>query len=512
MAQCDAGSVAAGRRYRKTGSVFALILVWMVAGCALDGIKMDGLFGPTEHTDLDAMAADVAVWVDGELMARNGENGSRAIHMDRQSMVDAVTHRPRTLTRDLQTALEKALRHTKLDLVSADASQAVGVLRANYLPEGEKVRFTVWVDFRQTASGADEEEKARKRERSWLVPVTGLAPGVLEEGLETVALDLAAALTKNITGRRIHVETIVEQRYRFASPYSRRLTHLLHGALERQGNKNRLVPEGPLVRRVANSRALIQAAERIRALPVMDASLVGADVTLSGTYSIRQGEVLLVLRLLDSAGKTLSQVEHRTPYDPDDGVADHPKARRLAMLADDYAQGATTRIRIGATRGGVHPLYLRGERVRFLLKGQEPLHILLYSMDSHGSVTPLLPIRGSRPALLDPRLIRAVPGDTDGWAIEAAPPFGIDVIKVFASPKPITPPKFDPSRPSLAFTADGARRLPNRPKIQAKLAGQRTIHPLDLVDWFRGRAKRQRVALYEESLLLETMESDSLHP
>lgn len=99
--------------------------------------------------------------------------------------------------------------------------------------------------------------------------------------------------------------------------------------------------------------------------------------------------------------------------------------------------------------------------------------------------------------------IHAVPGEHERWEIVVEPPFGTDVVKLFASERPLPVPSITDKVAARSFS-DGTRTLVRRKAIQQELATQKAINGFDLVDYYKGIAANFGVMLYEDSLFVQT--------
>ena len=104
---------------------------------------------------------------------------------------------------------------------------------------------------------------------------------------------------------------------------------------------------------------------------------------------------------------------------------------------------------------------------------------------------------------LQPGVVHQVPADHDDWEILVEPPFGTDLVKLFASERMLPVPYLSDKVTAKSFS-EGARSLVRRDVIQQELATHKTINGLDLVDYFKGAAAQQGTVLYEDSLFVQT--------
>ena len=117
----------------------------------------------------------------------------------------------------------------------------------------------------------------------------------------------------------------------------------------------------------------------------------------------------------------------------------------------------------------------------------------------------LYPYEGDSSRLLMPNNLYTLPAEEDDWEIVVEKPFGLDIVKVFASDKQLPVPSFDANIASRSFEGS-TRALRQRKKAQADLSQQKIINHLDLVDFYKGVSQSLNAHLYEDSIFVETKE------
>jgi len=131
------------------------------------------------------------------------------------------------------------------------------------------------------------------------------------------------------------------------------------------------------------------------------------------------------------------------------------------------------------------------------------LYVYLYGINAKNEISQLYPGPGQQQTPLRVGVIHTVPDDRDSWEIMVEPPYGTDVVKLFASERPLPVPVISDTVVARSF-ADGTRSLVPRDLLQQQLAVQKVINGLDLVDYFKGVAGQQGLMLYEDSLFVQT--------
>ncbi len=131
------------------------------------------------------------------------------------------------------------------------------------------------------------------------------------------------------------------------------------------------------------------------------------------------------------------------------------------LAAGDPDAGFEARVADG--NGGA---YRVGDPIHFELSTREPMHALLFYLDSYGVAT-LFFVRGTGPSgALEPGRRISVPTPDDGFSLEVSPPVGRESLVFVATPTPLDPEVFgleagarisDPADPERATAL--ARRL-----------------------------------------------------
>lgn len=178
-------------------------------------------------------------------------------------------------------------------------------------------------------------------------------------------------------------------------------------------------------------------------------------------------------------------------------------AGTLAMVADVAGQGSQKLVKLNTTKGDRFQVYRAGEKVQFLIQVARPLYVYLYGINTKNEVTLLYPGPDQRARALPSGTIHAVPGDHESWEIVVGPPFGTDVVKLFASEAPLPVPTISDKTTAKSFSG-GTRTLVQRPVVQRQLALQKVINGFDLVDYYKGSAAALGLTLYEDSLFVQT--------
>ena len=181
----------------------------------------------------------------------------------------------------------------------------------------------------------------------------------------------------------------------------------------------------------------------------------------------------------------------------------NPVTGGLSVVADISGQMEQRMVKLNTTKGDRHQVYRAGENLQFLIQTAKPLFVYLFAINEDKQVVRLYPGPFKIQQSLEPGVVHQVPDDRDDWEIVVEPPFGTDVVKLFASDRMLRVPYLSDKVAAKSFS-QGTRSLVRRDLIQQELSAQKTIHGLDLVDYFKGVAAQQGAALYEDSLFVQT--------
>jgi len=173
------------------------------------------------------------------------------------------------------------------------------------------------------------------------------------------------------------------------------------------------------------------------------------------------------------------------------------------MVADVAGQGTQQQVKLNTTKGDRFQVYRAGEKVQFLIQVARPLYVYLYGINTKNEVSLLYPGPGQQEHPLQSGVIHTVPGEHESWEVLVEPPFGTDVVKLFASEQPLPVPVITDKITARSFS-DGTRTLVRRKATQRQLATQKAINGFDLVDYYKGVAANIGVMLFEDSLFVQT--------
>lgn len=445
-------------------------------------------FWASEPTSLKDLAIGLAV----ELKERSG--GEKKLYLDKVNVRDSLSGESSNLSALLVNELESALSANGFSFVDfmEQADQVVGV---RYQRDGD--RFRVFVKY------CPSKDNSSCKTLSATLPYSQLPKESFSESLDGSLKRLVQKVSGGKSGLKVFINPVVERRGRYASEFSEYVTARTRSLLM-NSQRFEVLEEQPVVRSLSNSRGLAARAKEIKNLETSAAQYSGADAVLEGYYLEGTGQVTVAMTLKDLKGMLLGSADETIarsmiPYSTANQVAG-----RLASVVDVAGQVSQQMVKLNTTKGDRFQVYRAGEKVQFLIQVARPLYVYLYGINAKNEVSQLYPGPGQPQVPLLAGGIHTVPDDQDGWEIVVAPPFGTDVVKLFASEHPLFVPVISDKVTARSFTDDGIRSPVRRDLIQKQLAGQKVINGFDLVDYFKGVAEQQGVMLYEDSLFVQT--------
>ncbi len=461
--------------------VMALVVTMLVAG------RPAQAFWSSEPASLKELAAGVA----SELKAK--ASGAKKLYLDKVNVKDAVSGKTANLSAFLVNELEGALSAAGFSF-SDFMEQADLALGATYQQDGVDLR--VFVKYCPARDGSSCKSLAA------LLPISRLPKDSFRETLENKVDRLMRRVTSAQRGLKVFVSPVVERRGRYASEFSEYLTAKARSYLV-NSQQFEVLEEQLVTRSLSNTRGLIAKARQVQNLDTSAALFSGADAVLEGYYLEGAGRVTVAMTLKNLQGMVLGSAEETIdrqliPYSTANAVAG-----ALSMVADVAGQGSQQMVKLNTTKGDRLQVYRAGEKVQFLIQVSQPLYVYLYGINAKNEVTQLYPGPGQQEAPLASGRIHTIPGERDNWEIVVEPPFGTDVVKLFACARPLPIPVISATIASRSF-AEGTRSLVRRDLIQQQLARQKTINGFDLVDFYKGVAGRAGLVLYEDSLFVQT--------
>lgn len=444
-------------------------------------------FWSSDPASLKELSQGVAT----ELQERSG--GAKRLYLDKANLKDAVSGETSNLSAFLANELESALSAAGFSF-SDFMEQADLSIGASYQRDGDRLRVFIKYCPAKDAAGC--------KSLSATLPQSRLPKESFSESLDSRIKRLVQKASGSRSGLKVFINPVVERKGRYSSEFSEYLTAKARSLLV-NSQQFEVLEEQPVTRSLSNTRSLAAKAKEVKNLETSAALFSGADAVLDGYYLEGAGRVTVVMTLKNLKGGVLGSSEESIERSQIPYSTTNPSAGRLAELADIAGETNQKVVKLNSTKGDRFQVYRAGERVQFLIQVAKPLYVYLFGINTRNEVSQLYPGPGQQQFPIGAGQVHTVPGDKESWEIVVEPPFGTDVVKLFASDHPLPIPVISSTVVARSFS-DGTRSLVRRDLIQQELAGQATINGFDLVDYFKGTAARLATPLFEDSLFIQT--------
>lgn len=461
---------------------FLLMLILTVV--LVDTVHASWLPEPASLKDLAAGAAS-------EL--KNKVGSSRKLYLDKANVKDAVSGESSNLSAFLVNELESSLSAAGFSF-SDFMEQADLAVGASYQRDGETLRVFVKYCPAKDSSGCKSLAAA--------LPMAKLPRDSFSESLDSRLKRLVQKASGNRAGLKVFINPVVERKGRYASEFSEYVTAKARSILV-NSQQFEVLEEQPVTRSLSNTRSLAAKAKQVTNLETSAALFSGADAVLDGYYLEGSGRITVAMTLKNLKGAVLGSAEETIERAMIPYSTENQAAGALAMVADVAGQGSQKLVKLNTTKGDRFQIYRAGEKVQFLIQVARPLYVYLYGINTKNEVSLLYPGPGQQERPLPSGTIHAVPGDHESWEVVVEPPFGTDVVKLFASERPLPVPTISAKKAAKSFSG-GTRTLVQRAVVQRQLALQKVINGFDLVDYYKGSAATLGLTLYEDSLFVQT--------
>lgn len=434
---------------------------------------------------------ELASGVSAELKEKSGS--ARKLYLDKVNVKDAVSGEPSNLSAFLVNELESALSATGFSF-SDFMEQADQVVGANYQLDGERLR--VFIKY------CPAKDSSRCKTLSATLQKDSLPKDSFSESMDSRLKRLVQKAGGNKIGLKVFINPVVERKSRYSSEFSEYVTVKARSWLV-NSQQFEVLEEQPVTRSLSNVRGLAAKAKSVKNLETSAALFSGADAVLDGYYLEGAGRVTVSMTLKNLKGGVLGSADETIERAMIPYSTVNQTAGSLAEVADVAGEGGLQMVKLNTTKGDRYQIYKAGEKLQFLIQTAKPLYVYLFDINAKNEVSQLYPGPGQQQVPLGAGQVHTVPGDRDSWEIVVEPPFGTDVVKLFASERPLPTPVISDKVTARAF-AGGNRTQGRRDLIQKDLAAQKSINGFDLVDYFKGVAAQQGVLLYEDSLFVQT--------
>lgn len=318
--------------------------------------------------------------------------------------------------------------------------------------------------------------------------------------LKYKAKKLAREIAKDQEGKTIYVKPVIDGNSHHVTEFSRSFAATLQSEIVSEHRDIKVV-DYQAERSVAQTRA-ISKRKKSGTLSSSDVTVTGADASLEGKYYLQGDSVDVHLTLKNHKDNSLVNAASITIDSSFIRVKlKDENLEKMAVIADTKNEEPQEKIKLSTTRGSDYPIYFDGERIVFTLQVREPLFVYLYNFDPARRVDLLYPYDNRQHAQLRPGNVYTIPAESDNYEMVVEAPYGLEGLKLFASKRKIPYPEI-----SLRSNEKRTRAIKKQKKRQEDIAASsgRILHPNELVDYYRGQARRLGVQLYEQSFSLET--------
>jgi len=444
-------------------------------------------FWSSEPASLKELSSAVAV----ELKEKAG--GAKRLYLDKVNVKDTVSGEASNLSAFLVNELESSLSAGGFSF-SDFMEQADLAVGASYQRDGDMLRVFIKYCPAKDSTGCKTLSAA--------LALARLPKESFSESLDSRLKRLVQRISNSRTGLKVFIAPVVERKGRYASEFSEYVTAKARSILV-ASQQFEVLEEQPVTRSLSNTRGLVAKAKQVQNLETSAALFSGADAVLEGYYLEGAGRVTVAMTLKNLKGGVLGSAEESIERAMIPYSTANPTAGALALVADVAGQDRQQVVKLNTTKGDRFQVYRAGEKVQFLIQVARPLYLYLYGINAQNEVSQLYPGPGQQETPLASAQIHTVPGVRDSWEIVVEPPFGTDVVKLFASERPLPVPTISDKVAAKSFS-EGTRTLVRRDLIQQELSSQKAINGFDLVDYYKGIAASFGVTLYEDSLFIQT--------
>ncbi len=411
--------------------------------------------------------------------------GLQKIYLDRSNIKDVSTGDVANFSGYLEQEIDSSCSSKGFTLVYEvdEADYMIGALYRRY---GDDLR----VFFKY-----HPQDMSTKKSIDYLVGKRYLPPDSFTNSMKYKARKLAREIAKGQDGKKIYVKPVVEGNNRYVTDFSKAFTARVKNEIV-QENKDVIVVDYQATRSIKKTKKTSDLAQS-------DIAATGADTALSGEYFV-EGEIVAIHLTLKSQkdGRIINTAGIDIAKEDISSKLEDSEVKNLAVVADLKEEKMQDKIKLSTTRGSEYPIYQNGEKIIFTMQVSEPLYVYLYNFNPAGELTLLYPFeKNSRQAQLLPGRLYTIPSENDEYDLVVEPPFGKEMLKIFAARSPVPFPQI-----SLLANEQRSRSIGvKRKQEQAKIAGAgRIIHPNDLVDYYRGKGAAMGMEIYEEGFILET--------
>ena len=401
----------------------------------------------------------------------------KKLYLDNRCVKEVTSGKLSNFSLYLQNELESSLSRNGFVMVY-EPTEADYFIGATYQRMKDRVR----VFFKYHKS-----DLSGKKGRAYEMPANKLPEDTFEESLQTKAYDLALSILEGQKPLKIFVKPLMEGHSRIATDFSISFTARIKCAMVKLGKNTEVIDRMPGIERTAAE------------------SVPRADAVLESVYYDRGSMISVCSNLRSPDGRLFSSCVLEIDKSLISSDTENKTARRLLGFLDPPQSRGDFHVKITTPKGKDYPIYSEGETIQFQVQVADLLYVYLYTVNSKGKISLLFPYRKNGPhRKMIPGRLYTIPDENSEFEISVAPPFGVEGVKVFASRTAIPLPELSESRPSIIYRNGWRLEGDEMQKARLTLSRMTSIHPRDLVAYFRGVAAKKRIPVFEDSLLLET--------
>lgn len=443
-----------------------------------------------------ASYATLAEMTDAMALEMKADYPGRKLYIDREDIRNDQDGSTSPFSGLLTNELERALSLNSFRFESHNIDQADFSLSVSYRLTEDRV--TVYLRLKDLKSGSSY----RNLKGKYSIIRNRLPSDIFADSLDNRISRMSIKIARGwqrVNVLTVFVNPVIEARKKYSSPFSEYVTRKIKTILPSEQTL-KVVEEKPAIYKLTTTRSISAAKTTIE---TGDAAIVGADAVLEGSYLRGNDSISLVITLKNLKGVVLASAEESIPLSLIKYSADNDTAETLSEIADTEHESGGDTVRISTTKGGAYQVFNEGEIVSFRLQVTRPLFLYVYDINPKGEVNLLYPKAGEPEAPKLPGLIHTLPEDSDNWVIKVEPPFGMDAVKVFGSNRKLPLPQISEQVATRSFIGN-TRSLKRIDIVQKQLASQPVINGRDLVDYYKGVARKTGASLFESSVYIET--------
>ncbi len=420
----------------------------------------------------------------------------KRLYLDRTKIWNVSTRDVANLSAYLENEVTSSL--SPLFKLAYDPSEADYLISVEFQQDGNNVR----IFFK-----CRTQDGELFRNMDYSIARSYLPADSFEEELKSKAYKLVANILPYEEGLKIYVNPVRLASCDCVTDFSRSFTRLLRTEMVQQYREGHVLRKKPVAvsMRGLEKKAAETDQKRGDEVTNIEAAFDGADLVLDGYYHIAGDTVMVNVDLTDLKGG----INNSSSTDITRKIIayrlDNPTAEVLSDLGDKKQEIGSDMIKISTSRGSGDPIYHTNENMEFWVIAKKPVYLYIYDITNRSKAALIYPYTLDNPQQpLFPGSVKVLPEEDAGFEYKVVPPYGQEMVKVFAATTQLPIPDLVTSKTSLSYP-DRTRAISvERTRVQSTLAERRAINPDDLVDYYRGLATKLGVEVYENSVIVET--------